>query len=795
MNPVWSSRWIWAGTGTVTSADPLAMSELARSAHDSYCLFRGTYVVSGPVRSAWLRAAGDSRFKLYINGIRVARGPLRSPPDRMPSELIEVAEHLHEGTNVIAALVRFYGTATSSWIPAPMTIGLGGGAFGAELELNGDIALATDGTWKATQSPAWRPAPAHTALSGFLPEDHDARLLQPDWTSPTFDDSDWPNAIVLDAGNLGSRDQQVMQTIPYGQLLSRAIPQLDGSRKTPLSCVVHRTDERSTAQLSVPSTALPAGRHLVSLDFGETVAGEVCLAFDGPAGAVLDLAFGEEVLEDGTLALPFAHHRLRYTARAGPQRFESFEPVGGRYAAVSVDASEPSSLSLSVRERLFPIGTTASFRCSDPVLEQIYEVGLRTVALCSHDSYIDCPTREQRAWVGDAVVHQSVHLATGTDWSLARWHPDMTDSPRPDGMLPMTVVSNLGGLPGSSAFIPDWALHWIHGLRNLMDYTGDRELIARHLPTCERVLRWFVPFQQADGLLQHVLGAVLIDWSNLPLDDTSAALNALWARGLLDFEVMSRWLGDAGRGDWAASRRAEVADAFDVFWDETRGGYRDQRLNGVIGPKMSRHANAAAITAGLVPPARLMQVADLLVRRDHLVDDAPVPTALATGDMELNGTLLVRGNPEPTWDTTSKVLEAQPFFRYVVHDALAMTGRADAVVDLCRDWQVFLERGETTWPEAWAGGTHCHGWSATPTRDLIRYVLGVSPASPGFESVNIQPALGDLAWAEGHIPHPCGPLSVRVTARSVRVTSPVPVRISTSQGWITHPAGTHDVSR
>ncbi|MCW2709220.1 MAG: alpha-L-rhamnosidase [Frankiales bacterium] len=809
----WVSRWIWAGQPVVDNGDPLATNALGPGARDRYCLFRGTFEFTDPVGTAWLRAAGDSRFKLYVNGTRVARGPVRSPPERQPSELVDVAEHLVPGKNVVAALVRFYGTAISTWIPAPLTLGLGGGCFGAELHLDDRCALVTDSRWKALVSEAWKPSAHETALAGFLPEDLDARRLAANWASPEFCDLHWPDAAVLDAGNLGSRDRQVMQTVPYGRLPARPVPALQGRTRTAVARRVYRIDRQGRCETALEQVAAgqqgalreiavpgagpvalqEAGGHLVCLDFGETVAGEVLLRFTGPAGTVIDLAFGEEARPDGTLRMSFAHHQLRYTARAGRQDFESFEPVGGRYAVVAVDAESECALEVAVHERLFPQLDTATFRCSDPDLDRIYETGLRTVALCSQDSYIDCPTREQRAWVGDAVVHQAVHLTTGSDWSLARWHMEMTDAPRSDGMLPMTVASNLGGLPGSATYIPDWALHWIRGLRNLMDYTGDRDLVARHLPTSERVLRWFEPFQGEDGLLKDVLGAVLVDWSNLPLEDTSAALNGLWARGLRDLEEMTTWVGDGARAAWARDRRHEVALGFEVFWDEQRGAYRDQRLNGTAVRRFSRHTNAAALTGGLVPPSRMPRVAEFLARRDHLVDDAPVPAALAAGDVELNARLLVRGNPEPTWDVEALVLEAQPFFRYVVHDALAEAGRADVITDLCRDWQTFLDRGETTWPEAWVGGTHCHGWSSTPTRDLIRYVLGISPGEPGFGTVQIEPALGDLHWAEAEIPHPAGRLTVRVDGDRLDVHSPVPVWVRTGSGPVHLAPGRHQL--
>jgi hypothetical protein len=342
-------------------------------------------------------------------------------------------------------------------------------------------------------------------------------------------------------------------------------------------------------------------------------------------------------------------------------------------------------------------------------------------------------------------------------------------------MIPMAVCSDMGGGPLEGSYIPDWALHWIRTVRNLMRYTGDRELVGSLLPTAERVLRWFEPYRAGDGLLAEVPGWVLIDWSAVPVAGTSAALNALWARGLRDFEAMAEWLGDAGRVAWAADRRRGVAAGFEEFWDPARALYRDHRVDRIVRPAASRHTNAAAICAEIVPADRLAGLAETLADRSRLAHSAPAFERLTGGDLEAGVTLVTHGNPPPDWDVETKILEAQPFFRYVVHDALAEAGRADLVADACRDWDVFLRAGETSWPETWAGGSHCHGWSSTPTRDLVVYTLGVQPAEPGFARARVAPALGDLEWAEGTAPTPHGPLWVRAETERLALDSPVPV--------------------
>src|SRR5262245_27934660 len=112
---------------------------------------------------------------------------------------------------------------------------------------------------------------------------------------------------------------------------------------------------------------------------------------------------------------------FRYIARGADDRFETFDPIGLRYLALSLRGRGDVSLrQAQVHERLAPREPGPYFECSDPLLNQIWEVGRRTVDLCSHDAYLDCPSREQRAWTGDAVVHQMVDLVTNPDWSLAR---------------------------------------------------------------------------------------------------------------------------------------------------------------------------------------------------------------------------------------------------------------------------------------------------------------------------------------------------------------------------------------
>ena len=68
--------------------------------------------------------------------------------------------------------------------------------------------------------------------------------------------------------------------------------------------------------------------------------------------------------------------------------------------------------------------------------------------------------------------------------------------------------------------------------------------------------------------------------------------------------------------------------------------------------------------------------------KDHYIPDVSefLNGTVKTNNPELLTTFihLVMGYPEPTWDVQAQMVEAEPFFRYVVHDGLARAGRPEA---------------------------------------------------------------------------------------------------------------------
>jgi alpha-L-rhamnosidase len=782
-------------------------------------LFRTSFDVAELPDVAPARLTADSRYTLYVNGAELGHGPVRSQPRRQRYDSYELSPFLRAGRNTIAILVTYYGSATSFWQPAVVSGGLGDAAvlvFEAQL---GDQWIVSDDHWRVHESEAWTTT-QRSGIDGVPIEVLDARELPVRWQDAAFDDSGWPAARIRHATHIGGFGRSQPPTDPYGALLPRPIATLTGDTILP------QTISRSTVRAATPApgehpvlrvrktlkgaelapqadvslpvdvSAADGASSYVALDFGRVVAGYVHFEADVEEGAVIDVMYRERSTDLSSDSDPTGSNTgARYIARGHDDVFDAGEVNGFRYAHVLISGGGAGAAltRFSVRERLYPVSDETYFRSDDAEIDALYHAGIRTVQLNAQDAFTDCPTREQRAWVGDGVVHQMVHLTTNTDWRLAAYYVELGNSPRSDGILPMTVVGEIESSGGLT--IPDWSLHWVHGAHNLFRYLGREAPLQSLLPTVERVLRWYLPYLDERGTLAYVPEWNLVDWSSVHVTGRSCILTALWARGLREFAEMSDYVGNNGNAAWARELITAAETGLEDFWDETRGTYVDHIVDGERRPAASQAAGATAIASQLAPHGRWKRIIDAITDPDALV----VRSWIGSDEGGYDDTKMAeqaQGVQRIDWDADREIVLAEPFFSYVVHDAVALAGEAGLLVTLMRRWSQFLTDGFDTLGECWGWGTPVHGWSCTPTRDLITYVLGVTPGEPGFGSVRIAPALGTLGSAAGSVPTPHGLVTVEVIDETVSIDSPIPIVYVDPQGVETSlPAGTHALRR
>ena len=756
----WDARWIWAGPAPlpVSPIEPIGLPP--KETWNRFCYLRRTVQLGSIPASVPARVTADSRFVMFVNGVEVARGPARSVPERLAWTQLDLAPYLHAGRNAIASLARFYGLPGPWWRPAMPSFLLGFGSFAFESPA---IGVISDATWKGRAAPYWQDVAQSAALPVPPIEILDGAAIPAGWNDAAFDDSDWQSAVELSAGTL-SPNRTRIPVEPFTAPEPDEIAQL-----TSIPIALNELSRRGVAALNSddPRSAYPTVEHstdgpdiIVNFDAGMITLATPWAVVRGPAGSTIDLYSGEDLRADGSAETNPRQFAMRYILRGGAaERLESYESVGFRYLSI-VTRGGAQIESAGAIERRYPRGDEAYFECDDPALNKIWRVGARTLELCSTDAFIDCPGREQRAWLGDSYIHALLTYATNTDWRLVRRHLRIcAHSRRGDGLLAMAAACDFSI---SSTTIPDYSLHWIRALARYFEYSGDAATVRELMPTAAGVLTAFERYRAPDGLIRGMPGWIFIDWAMTERSEATGALDALYAAALDDSAWLSKTVLKDSRAAADAHACAEgTRRAFELLWDEAAGVYVDAADRHGARKRVSQQTNAIAIVAGCAPRHRWPRMLD------YILDESRVVVTPTISD-NLAAYLSQRMDPAEhmTFDAGHNVVAAQPFFSHLLHDAIVRAGRRDLIPARCMKWWPQIERGDTAFEEYWdarAGtGSRCHAWSATPTYDLTTWVLGVRPAAPGYSRAEIAPRFGSLRHLEGRVPTPHGLIEVNL---------------------------------
>ncbi len=765
--------WIWRdrGIGFGTVDEKLDANV--------YVQFRRTLRLDAVPAAALARISADGRYRLFVNGVYIGRGPARCEPLFQYVDTHDLAPRLRAGDNVIAVLVHAYGR-DMSWYELPRTqwsraLGCGGFYFDSDA-----LGVATgDGAWRCRVADEWeRDTPAGSV--GFA-EVYDARLAPHGWTAPDFDDAAWAAPAVLAAPGIGMAPDMA----PFPHMVARDIPFLLEEARDAVAvasitelALVNARDMIALAEAAPSPLAACAVRdagallhgdgaadvrlapgRAVSLvvNFGRDVSGYPRIKLDGPAGAAVNVSYSERLRPDGRVTVqrpnPITGQNVhRYILRDGHQSWEKFDRAGFRYLQLTLSPApdrphEPLSIRrANVNFTSYPVGGRGTFACSDDALTRIWRAGAYTLQLCMQDGFEDCPSREQRQWVGDAYVESLVNYACFGDAQLtAKLIRQVAQSQRRDGMTQMATPSDMSAR--WPLYIVDYCLSWIMTIAAYVLHTGDDAIVTGVFPEVVRAVAWFERHVGGDDLLVEPPGWIFIDWAEVDKRGACAALNALLVAALYNAAAMADHEHAAAHAARWRALAARIVGALNArLWDEARGVYVDALVAGEQSRRVSQHANAAMIMAGVAPPERWARMLDYILDAARLV--------------ETSTEMLVQ---PAAFDEERNVVLAQPFFSHFVHRALALAGRHDAIVENIRArWLPMLDADgtETLW-EHWHGReSRCHAWSATPVYDLSREVVGVRPLAPGYASFSVEPYTAGLAWAEGRYPSPRGDIGV-----------------------------------
>ncbi len=626
------AKWIWLKEGQSV---------------DSHAEFYIPLTFSG--EKTEIRISADSDYTLYVNGRFVSCNQYRDFPYYKIYDAIDITEHLVNGENVIAAEVWFYGAPNFSYYSS-------NAGLWYEIYQNGTLVKESD---ESTLSRLSR-----TYQNGMR------RKISPQigWAYhyDTTKEDAWKTELC-----------EGFEASALTEGISEPIP---------------RPIERLDILPAVNAKFIRTEENRMLYDLGREEVGFPTLRLTSPAKQKLKLWWGEHIA-DGKVRgiIDCRNFSLEITVGEGVTEFSNyFRRLGARY--LELEYETPVEIDhLTVYPSEYPV-RMLPFDFGDELRNRIYEVAARTLVLCMHDHYEDCPWREQSMYAMD-TRNQIIcgYFAFGeTKFPRAALRLFGEDD-RADGLLNITTPYKGDMHPIPSA-IPSFSLHFITMVYEYYLQTGDLSLLKETFPKLQKIVNACTS-RMAEGLLpmfEQTAGAWnFYEWtdnlSGKSTDITSpyeTPLNCLYSIALGRMQAICDWLGE--KADFLSIKNSLNQKIAETFYNKERGLFVDR-----LGSETySELTNALAILCGAATGEMAEKIAETLAGEHQIVK-----CSLSMVCFKYDALITV--NKEKYRD-------------YILADIDATYGKMLAE-DATSFWET--ENGQIDFGKA---ASLCHGWSAMP---------------------------------------------------------------------------------
>jgi len=699
--------------------------------------FRKHFVMGEVPRRFVVHLSADNRYRFFVNGRPVCAGPARGDLAHWNFETVDLAPYLIHGENVVAALVWNMGEYAAVGQISNQTAFLLQGDSTAEEGLN------TDESWRVMRDSAYSPCSTNMGriLQAYYvagPGDEvDGARYPWGWERVDFPDGGWMKATAITRPVVAGYGTDNLWT-----LVPRTIPLME-ERLERLS-VARRGNVDGGFIRGGHAVVVPAhDSGVVLLDQGyNTVAYPELLVSKG-RGSVVRLTYAEALFD----AHGVKGNRNDIAGKTIAGDYDIFKPDGGerrlfrplwmrtyRYLQVHiVTGDEP-----LVIEDLYgmyigyPFKQNASFSSNDSSLRTLWDIGWRTARLCAGETYFDCPYYEQLQYEADTRIQSLISLyISGDDRLMRKAITDFYNSRVAEGLTQGRYPSN------RLQVIPPFSLFWISMIYDYWMHRKDDAFLREKLFAVKGVLNWYEQhFDVSKGMLGPMRWWNFVDWDNAfpdgspdgATDGNSAIISLQLAYTLQQAAALFGYFSDTA----AARHYAVLADrltreTYRNCFDVTRG----EMANTPLKKTFSQHASIMGVLTGSIPAA------EAAVVMDHVLHD----TTLS---------------------------QCTFYYRFYLTRALKKAGMADLYYSSLKPWRDMIAAGLTTFAESPdPTRSDCHAWSASPIYDFLSTICGINPASPGFATVSIRPALGELKEVRGAMPHPLGVIRVHLVRSGV----------------------------
>ena len=723
-------------------------------------LFRKNIKLTETPQKAELEISADTRYKLYINNVLVEVGPSKGDKSIWFKDRLDITRYLRKGINIFAVIVLRYPenpmdgnhgmfrTATPGlYVKGKIT------TVDAQ-----EISLDADDSWKCKinknvsfirEEERFAPLIIHENASGN-PEIFD-------WKTSEYDDSKWESAKpyinveihqAVSPGNLQER------TIPYMYRKDRRFTDIMEVSKSVHSQEKWQEFIEGKTALEIPLDT----EEIVEISAGEEMTGYISLVLSAGKSADITLTYAEAYVQEehvGPDHVALKKDRLDqknghlegyqdnyHVAGLGtqdePEIYEPFWFRTFRFVQLRIKTgAEPLTLQhFDYQETGYPLEVSTSVKTSDESLSDIWEISERTLRRCMHETYEDCPYYEQLQYVMDSRTQILYTYSVSTDDRLARkCIDDLARAQRYDGLLNCSYPNC------NPNIIPGFSIYYILMIYDHMMYFGDHKLVEKYMPTVERILQFFEEHLSEKGYVGKTGGLIMeeafwsfIDWaqewnptSGMPpagLKGPITMESLLYIYGLQHAAKLAEYLGRKDEASQFTERAVKIQNAVRTYCINTDGMVQD-------GPGVEEYSQHCQVFACLTDTIDIDQARENIFRtiqdKDHFA-------------------------------------QCTVAMRFYLFRALEKTDLYAYTDQYWEAWRTMIKNHCTTCVESEAyARSECHAWGSLVLYELPGTILGVRPAAPGYEKIEIRPVSGYLKEAEGSVKTPKGIIYVKWT--------------------------------
>ncbi len=556
---------------------------------------------------AYITALGY--YELHINGKKIGDNVLDPAwtlyPKRVLYSTYDVTSALKDGANAVGVMLGGgWATERPGNIPpyynAPELL------FQLNIELadGKTVSISSNTTWKMARG-------AVVSDSVYNGEVYDARLYQPGWDRPGFNDSAWAPAQV-EKGTDGKISAEMMPPI-------RVVDTL-----TPRS-------------MTNPEPGVYV------YDFGQNFAGWAQLRVRGPRGTKVEMRFSELLYPNGMpnrQNLRQAKARDIYILRG--KGLEVYQPHftyhGFRYVELTGYPGTPGLDTIRGMVVHSDVHTVGSFVASRQILNQIQSLIYWGQLSNLYSIPTDCDQRNERqGWMGDAQASAPEAMM---NFNMAAFYTnfirDIRDSQKPNGEVPDTVPHKYGQYPAD----PAWGTAYPLLCWYMWQHYGDRRILQENYEGLKKYEE-FLQSRAQDNVVRY---SYYGDWVALKHTPGALVSDAYYYRDTEVLANIARILGKTEDAETYSNLAGVIKDAFNkAFLNPETGAY----ANG------TQTAQAMALAMHLVPAKEHAKVMDVLTNNIVYENNTHLTTGFI-GVKYLLPALTENGRPDLAYELATR---------------------------------------------------------------------------------------------------------------------------------------------